>query len=177
MRKRTLIIFLALWFISSPSLAHKVNLFCYIKGTILYGKSYFSGGRSAQKAKVEVYNDTDNSLMATILTDEQGKFSLPLENVIPLRVVLYAGQGHKTEFRVKPDRGEVPKMTTTTTEQKTQIDDIESMIDSKLESLQERILMLEKKFSKSSFVTIAGGIGWIFGIFALLYFWKKKNAS
>ena len=177
MKRRILLTLFIISVFTSSAWAHRVNLFCYVEGNKLYGESYFSGGRAAQNAKVEVYDDTNDSLMATTLTDEAGKFSLALEKVVPLRVILYAGQGHKTEFFIKPENSERSKIETTITEQKTQISDIEPIIDRKLKPLQERIILLEKKISKPSFVTIAGGIGWIIGIFGLFYFWKRKNAS
>lgn len=151
MKRRIFLILLVIFVVTTPVWAHKVNLFCYVEGDKLYGESYFSGGRAAQNAKVEVYDDTNDSLMATTLTDEEGKFSLTLEKVAPLKIILYAGQGHKTEFFLSPENNELSK-SETTTGQKTQI-------------------------SEPSFVTILGGIGWIIGIFGLIYFWKRKNAS
>ncbi|MFC1645838.1 hypothetical protein ACFL2Y_01515 [Candidatus Omnitrophota bacterium] len=177
MKRRIFFILLAIFVVTTPAWAHKVNLFCYVEGDRLYGESYFSGGRAAQNAKVEVYDDTNDSLMATIVTDEAGKFSLTLEKMVPLKVILYAGQGHKTEFFITPENNGLPKTETTIIEKKTQISDIEPIIDRKLKPLQERIILLEKKISEPSFATILGGIGWIIGTFALFYFWKRKNAS
>ena len=147
MKRRIFFILLAIFVVTTPAWAHKVNLFCYVEGDRLYGESYFSGGRAAQNAKVEVYDDTNDSLMATIVTDEAGKFSLTLEKMVPLKVILYAGQGHKTEFFITPEN------------------------NGRSESA------VEKKISEPSLATILGGIGWIIGIFCLLYFWKRKNAS
>lgn len=177
MKRRTFLILLAIFVVTIPAWAHKVNIFCYVEGNELYGESYFSGGKAAQNAKVEVYDDRNDSLMATTSTDEEGKFSLILEKVVPLKVILYAGQGHKTEFFITPENIEGSKTETTITEQKTQISDIEPIIDRKLKPLQERIILLEKKISEASFATILGGIGWIIGVFGLFYFWKRKNAS
>ena len=147
MKRRIFLIILAISVVTTPAWAHKVNLFCYVEGDKLYGESYFSGGRAAQNAKVEVYDDTNDSLMATIVTDETGKFCLNLEKMVPLKVILYAGQGHKTEFFLTPEN---------TGRSETE---------------------LERKIFGPSLTTILGGIGWIIGIFCLLYFWKRKNAS
>ena len=149
-RKIFFILFIIAVFIA-PAWAHKVNLFCYLEGNKLYGESYFSGGKAAQKAKVEVYDDRSANLIATALTDKDGRFWLTLEEAVPLKVKLYAGQGHKTEIFIDPENNEQSK-TETTNERKTQV-------------------------PEPSFVTILGGLGWIIGIFGLFYLWKRKNAS
>ena len=177
MKKKIFFILFIIAVFTTPAWAHKVNLFCYIEGGKLHGESYFSGGRSAQNAKVEVYDDTNDSLMATTLTDDAGKFSLTLEKIVPLKVILYAGQGHKTEFFVKPDRTEINNNKRETIKSEIQPYDIESVIDKKIKPLQERIIRLEKEISEPSLVTIIGGIGWIIGVFSLLYLLRRKHAS
>ena len=63
MKRKIFFILFTIAVFSAPAWAHKVNLFCYVEGNKLYGESYFSGGRSAQNAKVEVYDDRNDSLI------------------------------------------------------------------------------------------------------------------
>lgn len=84
-----------------PALAHKVNIFAYIDGSIVYTESYFSDGRPVIKGKIEVI-DHAKQLLLRGTTDKQGFFTFPLPtNEGPLIIVLDAGLGHKNSFTIK----------------------------------------------------------------------------
>ena len=159
--------------------AHKVNLFCWREDGVLRGEAYFSGGRPAQDSKIEVYNRSSGVLLAESSTDAEGAFSFELDSQCPLRVVLYAGQGHQAEFFLENEGETISQPPEESVPKPRESLELESAIDKKLNPLNKRIAELEKKISEPSFSEIAGGIGWIIGIFALLYFFRRnrKNAS
>ena len=102
MKTRTITFFffcLAYFFCAiHPALAHKVNIFAYIDGTIVYTESYFSDGRPVIEGKIEVM-DNAKQLLLQGTTDKQGLFTFPLPtHKGPLSIVLDAALGHKNSF-------------------------------------------------------------------------------
>ncbi|MDP8234726.1 MAG: carboxypeptidase regulatory-like domain-containing protein [Candidatus Saelkia tenebricola] len=83
--------------------AHRVGLFCYLEENTLYGEGYFGGGGSVKNAKVEIYDLKNNNLVAETVTDDEGRFSLLLENIEDIKVVLTAGMGHRAEYILKTE--------------------------------------------------------------------------
>lgn len=176
--KNRLLISIMLFFISAtPCCAHKVNLFCYREGSTVYGEAYYSGGKAAQESKVEAYDSTNNELLASTFTDKQGKFSFTVEKIVPLKVILHAGQGHKAEFILAPEETDRIKDMGASVPPKTCNGDIAAIVDKKIKPLKEQLIRLEKEMSEPSFTDVFGGLGWIAAVFSLLYLWRKRNAS
>jgi len=175
-------ILLFIFMFSAPSLfAHRVNIFCYWDNNTLMCEGYFSDGREAKNSKVEIYDGKSGELLKTIFTDENGKCSLALDKKKDLKIVLLVGMGHRAECRIRglQEEAEEPKekifikhSEETITPQK-----IEEIVDKRLSLLEERIISLEKRLSRPSLVSVLGGIGYIIGIFSLLYLLRNKDAS
>jgi len=92
--KRYLLI--ALLGLSSLSFAHKVSIFLDKEGNKVAVYGYFSDGTPAKKSEVEVYDANSGKLLIKGRTDEEGLFNFQIpKGVSKLRVVLYAGLGHK----------------------------------------------------------------------------------
>lgn len=88
--------------------AHRVNVHAYIEGDRLVGKGYFSNGSAARQSAVEVRDGADG-LAGQAVTDDEGRFSLPLPQAAgPLRVVLKAGEGHQAAYSLKQDQSALP---------------------------------------------------------------------
>ena len=98
MQKIWILVFFTLLAFSLPVFAHKVNLFCYLEDNTLYGEGYFSDGKPAKNSKVEIYDEGKDSLVATLFTDSDGRFSLSLNDIEKVKIFLYAGMGHKAEY-------------------------------------------------------------------------------
>ncbi len=180
MRLKVLLFFLAGMVLllsgGHPALAHKVNLFCHFEDGMLKGEGYYGGGRPARNAEIEVTSLNDNVLIAKTRTDDDGKFSVELNPLGPVRVVMGAGQGHRAEFIVEPE-GSVSVGHDDPVGEKVIADSrIKGCVEDRIRSLEERIGYLEKRQSDPGMMTVIGGIGWIAGIFALIYLAKKKNA-
>ncbi len=85
---------------SGTALAHKVNLFAYTEGGIIYTESYFPDGRPVEGGKVLVYDGSDKLLVEGV-TDQEGLFSLDIPKVDDLNIVIEASLGHKNSWTLK----------------------------------------------------------------------------
>ena len=183
MQRLVLLCFLIMIFLSLPVFGHRVNVFCWWEADTLYGEGYFSGGKAAKNSKVEIYDSESNKLIATVTTDEEGKFSLPFDSPKEVKAVLIASMGHRAEYVALPQEVTEEKEVTSNDEinlgESVQIDynRIEEIVDKKLHPVREEIIKLKTQYAHPNFSTILGGIGYIVGIFSLLYLLKKKNAS
>ncbi len=161
--------------------AHKVNLFCYIEDDTVYGEGFFSQGNPVKESIVEVYEAESNALVATTKTNDTGMFSAPLHGAENIRVVLDAGMGHRTEYLLTQSRAAEEQFAAATVEESMQVPldyrKIEEIIQKEIRPLRDDIRRLEKQQSGPDVAAIVGGLGWIVGIFSLLYLLRKKNAS
>jgi nickel transport protein len=82
--------------------AHKVNIFAWVEGDMIYTESKFSGGRRAKQAPVEVYDENGKILLKGV-TNDQGEFSFKIPKRTSLRIVLLAGMGHRAEWTIPAD--------------------------------------------------------------------------
>lgn len=85
---------------AGPALAHKVNLFAYVEGGILYAEGYFPDGRPVVNGKVEVQT-TGGELLESGTTDATGQFQTRLPRVEALVIKLRASMGHSSSFSLK----------------------------------------------------------------------------
>jgi len=95
-----------------PSIAraHRVNVFAYVEDGTIHTESYFSGGAPCRECKIEV-SDGSGKLLLTGKTDEQGEFSFTPPIRGDMKIVLWAGMGHRAEYTLKAE--ELPDSTAT----------------------------------------------------------------
>ena len=171
----------------SPVLAHKVNIFAYVEGNMVYTESYFSDGTKVEGGVVEVYDSLGNKLLEG-KTNKDGQFNFKPPKKDDLKIVLIATMGHKNSYIIPAD--ELPD---TIEEQKGQkqesklkevakvdLDQIKKIINSSLDERLRPIMRELKKIQqkKVSFTEVIGGIGYIFGIMGIiLYFSNKKKGN
>ncbi|MDR2877806.1 MAG: hypothetical protein LBV36_07210 [Chromatiales bacterium] len=79
--------------------AHKVNMFAHVEGEQVIVEGYFADGKPAEKAKIEVLSPSGESLL-TGTADAKGLFSFVIPQISDLRIVLYAGMGHRSEYTI-----------------------------------------------------------------------------
>ncbi|MCK5214525.1 MAG: hypothetical protein KAR05_04160 [Candidatus Omnitrophica bacterium] len=162
--------------VNNYAFAHKVNLFCYLEGSVLNGEGYYRGGRPAQKAEIEVYSLSNNSLIIKTATDTEGKFKVSLDVVDSFKIIMNAGQGHKAEFIIEKEKNVLSENVESLTDKTMLETELNHLIEKKTKPLEQRIRDLEKQQSESGIVPVAGGLGLITGIFAFIYLMKKKHA-
>ncbi|GAB6193020.1 Ig-like domain-containing protein [Desulfocastanea catecholica] len=81
-----------------PAMAHKVNIFAYVEGGVVYTESYFPDGRMVENGTIEVLDASGNKLLDG-KTDQDGLFSFPLpEKKEDLTIVINASMGHKNSY-------------------------------------------------------------------------------
>ncbi len=84
----------------SPVLAHKVNVFAYAEGGVVYVEGYFPDGRPVEKAELQVL-DSQGQLLLSGQTDAQGLFQFQLPKRDDLTLIINAGMGHKSQYLFK----------------------------------------------------------------------------
>jgi len=102
---RTILFFLLVF---STSFAHRVSIFVNQEGNKVIGYAYFADGSPAKHSKVEVYGG-NGLLIFKGKTDKNGLFEFQVpQGVSELKVVLYAGLGHKAVQTLKVSAGTQP---------------------------------------------------------------------
>ena len=84
------------------SFAHKVNIFAYVEGDLVFTESYFPDGRKVEKSTIEVYDSQKNKLL-TGITDKKGVFNFRPPKKDDLKIVIIAGMGHKNSYLLSAD--------------------------------------------------------------------------
>jgi len=190
------LVILALGIIASLTLAsqvwaHKVNVFAWVEGETVFVEGYYPGGKKAQNSLVEIYNSTGAKLLEG-RTNQKGEFSFKIPAREDLRIVLTAGMGHKNDFtitagdlggsepssdeRLPKTREKVAAPSSTTVDMGQLEQTIDQALDRKLEPLIKLIRNTRKE--GPGVTEIIGGIGYIFGLFGLvMYFRDRKKGS
>ncbi len=85
---------------SGTAAAHRVNVFAYVIGDTVHVESNLSGGKHVKGGKV-VVTGGQGRVVASGLTDENGRFSFRVSERTDLTVLLIAGQGHRAKWVVR----------------------------------------------------------------------------
>ena len=172
---------------TSAALAHRVNIFAYVEGATVYTESYFSDGTKVKGGIVEVYDSQGNKLLEG-RTNEKGEFNFKPPREDDLRIVLQAGMGHRNTYnlpadevsgsagREKPQEQEAEKVTVEET-LAVDLDQIKEIIDT---SLDEKLKPVMRELAKMqqrriSLTEVIGGIGYIFGIMGIIFYFMSKK--
>ncbi len=189
---------LVLMVTSSNAFAHKVNIFAYVEGDMVYTESYFPDGRKIEGGTVEVYDSQGNKLLEG-KTNKEGQFNFKPPKKDGLKIVLIASMGHKNSYTLSADELTGTVETGETEEQKPQpikeeelteqkspapkttvqldLEQIKKIIDS---SLDEKLKPIMRQLAKAeqkeiSFTEVIGGIGYIFGIMGIIMYFRSKK--
>ncbi len=180
--------------------AHKVNMFAYAEGNNIYVEGYFADGKKAKRSEVIVY-DSSGMILLKGETDKMGRFSFKIPKKTDLRITLNAGLGHKTEYTLTaselsdinrenaPDlmEEESSKKNIPDAEPKASrlIGRVEQSIDRKeiqilienavAKAIKPLLRSLAEMKERASFTEIIGGIGYIFGIFGIVFYLKARK--
>ena len=178
--KKTLFFFL-IFMLAIPfsTFAHKVNLFCYSEHDTVHGEAFFSQGSPVKHSVIEVYDQDTDALVGTTKTDDKGMFSLPVREITNIRVVLNAGMGHRTEYlltRARTEDSAVAQIREDPVQAPLDYHKIAEIVQQELRPLHDDLRRLQQQQSRPDAGTIVGGLGWVVGIFSLLYLLRKKHA-
>ncbi|MEA2114605.1 MAG: hypothetical protein U9P36_04375 [Thermodesulfobacteriota bacterium] len=184
--------------------AHKLRIFAWPEGDIIYGETAFSGNRRPKNAEITVQDAASRAVLLTTGTDEQGKFSftVPQKAVaghLDLLLVVNAGEGHRGEWPLPaaeylgltapPIVADVKESTPTVakngpsppadTANAVLIDEqlLRRIIDEELEKKLTPLkrLLAEGKDNGPDLQDILGGIGYILGMAGVLAWLQSRK--
>ena len=181
---------LLIMMVPSFALAHKVNIFAYVEGDTVYTESYFPDGKKVDSGLIEVYDSQGNKLLDG-KTNKGGQFNFKVPKRGDLKIFINASMGHKNSYTLPAD--ELPKIITAQNLQKIESKEseikeilqvdlgqiksiIDGSIDEKLKPIKIQLRKLQQK--KVSFIEAIAGIGYIFGIMGVIFYFltKRKKA-
>lgn len=168
--------------------AHKVNVFAWIEGDTVYVEGYFPGGKKSQDSLVEVFNPAGTKLLEG-RTNKKGEFSFQIPERTDLKIVLTAGMGHKNDFTLKVSDLAGAELSSDQSKPKTtervesyssapvDMAQLEAMIDRALDRKIAPVIKLIRDTRKEgpTISEIVGGIGYIFGLFGLVLYFKSRK--
>lgn len=180
--------FFLILFFSSTAIAHNVVGGVYVNGFDIEGEVGFSNGAMAKKGTIVKVFDVTGASLGEVLTDEQGFFIFTAKQHITHVFDINLGAGHRLKMHLPaqelPDS--LDSLVKVNTNQSFQITKIETPQD----ATPITLLMLEKALAKqikplrkeiqalkikSGLRDIIGGIGYIFGLLALLAFLRDHQ--
>jgi nickel transport protein len=170
--------------------AHKVNVFAWVEGDTVFVEGYFPGGKKSQDSLVEVFNPAGTKLLQG-RTNEKGEFSFKIPERTDLKIVLTASMGHKNDFTVSAgDVGEVRASPSSPAQSLAEsvrdasshpadLSQLEGMINRALDRKLAPVMKLIRDTRKDgpSITEIIGGIGYIFGLFGLVMYFKSRKTG
>ena len=86
----------------TAALAHKVTIFAYAEGNMVYSESYFAHGDPVVGGQITVADGQGKELLHGT-TDASGHYNFPLPAKTDLYLSLDASMGHKATFILKMD--------------------------------------------------------------------------
>lgn len=195
-------IFILSLIISNQAFAHKVSIFAYSEGGMIYTESYFPDGSPAVNGEIQVY-DSNNRLILEGKTNNQGIYDFKVPRVDDLKIILLASMGHRAEFLLKKEdiagtAGEAQNESKKSTELN-QTDDknnvnsqkssnnsslndltaeevrkiVSEEVSKELKPVARGIAKLQEK--KPGITEIIGGIGYIIGLVGIAMFFMAKK--
>ncbi len=188
---------------AQPALAHRVSLFAWVERGAIVVDGRFSKSRPAQNARVEIFDAHSGKLLVQGATDSQGRARFPLSaellrNPVDLRLLLHAGEGHQARWQLSAAElhaGERAAPSSPSAQASGQAsatgaapatrpvgvsaEELAAIIDRALDAHTDSIrhLLAAERDRGPGLSEIIGGMGWIFGIFALLFAWKQRKKA
>ncbi|MGC8872615.1 MAG: hypothetical protein ACP5QC_07090 [Caldimicrobium sp.] len=176
--------------------AHKIHLFITQVEDRIEGEGFFADGSPCKNCEITVFDPSEKEILK-IKTDEKGKFSFSLpQKVEKVKVILSAGEGHIVEQTVTlktvgKEKKVMPKIEADKKRERennslhdeklketsTGFDERFIKLEAEVKALREEILSLRKDLQKIAYRDILGALGYLLGIFAIIYFIKNRNSK
>lgn len=173
--------------------AHKLSLFAYSKEGLIYVEGYYVDGKPAQGAKLTVFDSNGEKTFSGI-TDDKGQLTFKVPVMDDLRLELEAGMGHKNSFvlhrgalsahrpgdakgssRALPmdaiDAGKAVASQPGAMRER----DRGELIEEKLKPLMDMVSEMRREMERPRLLEIVGGVGYLVGIFGLVFFFLGKR--
>jgi nickel transport protein len=196
---RWLVIVLTLLGLPTVAYAHKVKLFATAAGNLITGYAYFPGGGRVSNIPIKVWGPEGTSL-GEALTNAEGEFSYTVTQRVVHTFTVDTGDGHHASYTVTAaelsDTLPLPSVEKTnqsvksvppvssitlpreeaTTGQSSSPQELEKLLEQvvskQIRPLREQLDAYEDKIR---FHDILSGIGYIFGIMGILFYFGKRT--
>ncbi len=80
--------------LTASASAHKITVFAWVEGDMVYVESKFSGGKRVRGGDVIVSDSSETQQFVTGKTNDEGEFSFKIPKQTALKVVVMAGMGN-----------------------------------------------------------------------------------
>lgn len=178
-----ILILLLMMLITSMVQAHKINMFAYPEGDQIFIEGYFTDGVKPMDSLVTVYDSAGNELL-TGRTNNEGQYQFDIPKQDDLRIVLYVGEGHQTDYVISREElaGEevvVADESASVTGAGAGANAVSEAMVRKAVGVAIRPLMrsINEMKEQRGFSDIVGGIGFIFGIAGIFFYLKARKLS
>jgi nickel transport protein len=192
----SLFFLILLFLLNLEAFAHKINLFITQVEDRIEGEGFFADGSPCKNCEITVFDPSEKEILKT-KTDEKGRFSFSLpQKLEKVKVILSAGEGHIIEQTVtfktaSKEKKVMPKIEVDKKrerennslhdeklkESSTGFDERIIKLEVEVKALREEILSLRKDLHKIAYRDILGALGYLLGIFAIIYFFKNRNSK
>lgn len=179
--------------------AHKVNVFAYVEKGRIVGEGYFSDGAKAQGAAVSV-RDASGRELAAVVSGADGSFSLPLPQAAPpLTIVLSASEGHQNQYvltaaDIGPGAAQAPvparaepqaspaappadRSAPAALSRDATAEVVDQVVEARLAPLKAQLARLAEQGDRVSLKDVAGGLGWILGLFGVAAYAASRRGD
>jgi len=183
--------------------AHKLRIFAWSEGDVIYGETAFSGNRKPKNAEIVVQEAKSHAVLLTTRTDDQGKFHFTIpqkasQEQLDLLLIGNAGEGHRGEWHLpaaeylslsllaEPEGGQrsAPPATaqiSSSADQATIVSVDEQLLRRIVdEELEKKLAPLKHMLAENSqkvpdLQDILGGIGYILGLAGIFAWLQAEN--
>ncbi len=173
----------------SSAMAHKVRVFAYESGGVIFTEAKFNSGRPAINAALEVTSNGDKTVLLNGATDDGGlfRFAIPplaKKNTMALNISVDVGDGHKGSWLLDPSdylQGENSTPTHPELQPHPAVD--LTQLEQTFERVLERELapikrtLAESKEKNLTLKDILGGLGYIFGIAGIAAYIQSRKSK
>ncbi|HIO41551.1 MAG TPA: hypothetical protein EYN34_01520 [Aquifex sp.] len=159
--------------------AHRVDVYAEYYGGKIDVFGYFPDGTPAKNADVKLYSP-DGKLLFEGKTDKSGRIEIPPpKGVGEVKIVLYAGLGHKAETTLVLPNNQTAKSGETETSTQSETEKTTPQKGEGNQSQPQRSENPPPPHLKREFTwrEVFCGFGWILGIFGLLAFVKCRKTK
>ncbi len=171
--------------------AHKIKLFATAQSNLITGYAYYPGGGKISNTTIQVSGPEGLSLGETT-TNDQGEFTYTATSRMVHTFTLNTTDGHFATYTISAEElsDTLPSPHSNSPDKTTLIEHTSppatplSISPQELEPLLEKTLnrhirplreQLENYQEQIRLHDILGGIGYIFGIMGLIFYWKKHK--
>ena len=184
---RVLAVFIYISIFSLDSQAHLLKVFAYTQvidkqNISIQGKVYFAGGAGVANLSIDILDKTGANY-SKVHSNAEGQFKLILPNS-EYQIIANTLDGHIAKWQIKKPRqlGSTAPKSSATLPAKNPLNLDTALLESVIaDQLQQQIQPLAEQINalqdKVRYQDAIGAIGYIFGVFGLLIWWRQKKSN